>query len=93
MLGARIQSILACVICYKLCGTCNSAKKEGREPEIHSCLKNYDGSSKGMEAHAALELVKQVYCKEGVIKQTMQALFGHRSLLLLESLEHISATQ
>eukprot|EP00957_Ditylum_brightwellii_P031546 2392206-Ditylum_brightwellii.AAC.1 len=60
MSGARSRMILACMIYCKLCGVCNVAERVGKEPEEHKCCKHYEGSSKGMEAFAALELVKKV---------------------------------
>eukprot|EP00957_Ditylum_brightwellii_P085184 6478560-Ditylum_brightwellii.AAC.1 len=48
-------------------------------------MNNYEGSSKGIEEYAALELVKQAYCKRGVIAgfiiadndSSMKALLRH----------------
>eukprot|EP00957_Ditylum_brightwellii_P083952 6381146-Ditylum_brightwellii.AAC.1 len=53
--------VLACMICYKLCGICNVAERVGKIPEEYKCCKSYDGSSKGMEAFAALELIKKEF--------------------------------
>eukprot|EP00957_Ditylum_brightwellii_P193640 14745871-Ditylum_brightwellii.AAC.1 len=50
-----------------MCGICVSAKRLGKEPGGHDCCKNYKGSSKGMEAFAALELVTKAFCDRGFI--------------------------
>ena len=41
--------------------------KKKKEPVEHECVQNYDGSSKGMEAHAALELTKEAKIRRGFI--------------------------
>ena len=85
MSGARARKMLACMICCKLCSVCTVAEKVGKEPEEHECCKNYKGSSKGMEAFAALELVKKAYFDRGFIvgfivagdDSSMKALLHH----------------
>ena len=44
----------------KACRYCDAAKKAGRPPKNHDCRKNHSGSSKAMEATAAVELFKNV---------------------------------
>eukprot|EP00957_Ditylum_brightwellii_P090199 6869464-Ditylum_brightwellii.AAC.1 len=56
-----------------------------KEPVEHECVQNYNGSSKGMEAHAALELTKEAKLYRGSIvgcivaddKSSMKALVRH----------------
>jgi hypothetical protein len=44
--------------------------KQHKTPDIpvgsHNCPKNYDGSSKGMEAEAALECMMKIWAHKGV---------------------------
>ena len=44
----------------KACRSCESAKRAGRQPKQHDCRKNHSGSSKAMEASAAVELFTNV---------------------------------
>ena len=44
----------------KACRSCESAKRTGRQPKQHDCRKNHSGSSKAMEASAAVELFTNV---------------------------------
>lgn len=44
----------------KACRTCEAAKRAGRQPKKHDCRKNHSGSSKAMEASAAVELFTNV---------------------------------
>eukprot|EP00957_Ditylum_brightwellii_P007295 554243-Ditylum_brightwellii.AAC.1 len=67
MSGARAKLILACMICCKFCGICNATERVGKVPEEHECCKNDEGSSKGMEAFAALELIKKTFNNRGFI--------------------------
>ena len=85
MVGARCRKVLACLVCSKLCAICEGAKRLNKEPAAHKCVKNYEGSSKGMEAHAALELVKHAKRHRGFIvgcvvaddDSSMKALLRH----------------
>ena len=45
----------------KLCVTCSSAARHNRLPKLHKCPLNYNGSSKGMEASAAAQSVKELF--------------------------------
>jgi hypothetical protein len=48
----------------KMCAKCSTYEKKGlgeADVPAHNCSKNYDGSSKGMEASAALAMVLEVY--------------------------------
>lgn len=44
----------------KACRSCDAAKKAGRQAKQHDCRKNHSGSSKAMEASAAVELFTNV---------------------------------
>lgn len=41
------------------CRTCESAAKAGKEPQSHDCRKNHEGSSKAMEAAAAVDIYER----------------------------------
>jgi hypothetical protein len=58
LIDAHSVKIVAMQVCSKSCLKCSRAIKKGIAEENvpeHKCPKNYDGSSKGMEAAAALE--------------------------------------
>lgn len=58
-IGARSGKVVAMIMYSKKCTTCDIAIAMGEEPMDHDdCVRNYKtGSSKGMEASAALELI------------------------------------
>jgi hypothetical protein len=56
--------VIAMKVYSKKCQKCTTYLAEGvlaDDVPVHNCSKNYDGSSKGMEAMAALEMVTGVY--------------------------------
>ena len=55
MVGARTKKIIQCVVSSKMCRKCLDAEKTNEDPIPHKCPRNYSGSSKAMEADAALE--------------------------------------
>ena len=55
MIGAESRKVIHCVVTSKMCATCQSAESNGTVAKEHKCPKNYSGSSKAMEADAALE--------------------------------------
>ena len=57
MIGCKFSKIIDAVILSKKCKICSSHKEE--DPPPHECPKNYDGSSKGMEAEGSLRLCKK----------------------------------
>jgi hypothetical protein len=90
LIDAHSGKIVAMQVHSKSCLKCSRAVKKGIAEENvpeHKCPKNYDGSSKGMEATAALEMVKrlckheevQVYVKEMVLNDdaSTRALLTH----------------
>ena len=64
---------------------CDVAEKIGEEPEEHECPKNFEGSSKSMEASAILNMVEDefynCFLTIGVIvsndDSTIQDVFKH----------------
>ena len=62
-IGCLSNKILNVVVSSKICRQCSIARKNGEEPPEHVCPQNYEGSSKAMEADAALTLYKGIYHK------------------------------
>ena len=60
LIGAHSKKIVDSHITSKMCSTCSSAEAKGVEPISHDCPRNLEGSSKAMEAYAALSLVKKL---------------------------------
>ena len=72
LVGGYTGKIIRYHACFKFCAKCMMAQKRGIEPALHNCVQNYTGSSKGMEAHSALELVKEVwYNSNGLLRMGM----------------------
>ena len=55
MVGARTKQVIQCVVSSKMCRTCLLAEESESTPKPHRCPRNYSGSSKAMEADAALQ--------------------------------------
>ena len=69
IIDVNTSKVLAMQVYSKQCITCSNFTRQGwREDNMpeHKCSKKYDGSSKGMEATAALEMVKRVFEHEHV---------------------------
>ena len=58
IVGARSKRIIRMVLYSKACRKCDAADKRGEESEEHECPKNFEGSSKSMEASAILKMVE-----------------------------------
>ena len=61
MIGARSRKILMCIVSSKMCATCLEGEDLQVNAKPHSCPRNYSGSSKAMEADAALEAYEELY--------------------------------
>mmetsp|Transcript_37363 Transcript_37363/g.54638 ORF Transcript_37363/g.54638 Transcript_37363/m.54638 type:complete len:456 (-) Transcript_37363:846-2213(-) len=61
LIGARTKKVLANIVCAKECDKCKQSHANGKKAEPHHCPKNYEGSSKAMEANAALEVTKRMF--------------------------------
>ena len=55
------KSILVAIVSSKLCRVCSFAESDNEESPNHYCPKNYDSSSKAMEADEALQLYISLY--------------------------------
>ena len=62
-IGCLSNKILNVVVSSKICRQCSVARESGEELPEHVCPQNYEGSSKAMEADAALVLYKDIYHK------------------------------
>jgi len=68
MIGALSKTILQRHVCGKLCSVCSVPKNNNNKvpnsnsaPRRHRCPLNYSGTSKGMEASAAVECVRGLF--------------------------------
>ena len=59
IVGAMIKGIIVMVLYSKAFRNCDDAEKRREEVEEHDCPKNFEGSSKIMEASASLKMVEQ----------------------------------
>eukprot|EP00957_Ditylum_brightwellii_P142930 10890144-Ditylum_brightwellii.AAC.1 len=67
LIGGQSKKNLEAVVSAKECDFCASAKWGKRKAKKYQCPKNYEGSSKVMEADAALVLTTKVYEEHGLV--------------------------
>ena len=62
MIGAKTRKVIGMTLKSKICSVCN-AFRNSRASEIrnHDCVRNYENSSKAMEADSCLELVEFIF--------------------------------
>ena len=58
---AMSKGIIIMVLYSKVCWKCDAAEKRREELEEHECPKNFEGSSKSMEASAILKMVEHAF--------------------------------
>ena len=88
-IGVLTTSILVAIVSIKLCRVCSLAESDNQELPNHCFPKNYDGSSKTVEADTALQLYISLYQDSNtniVLKavvadddSSMRALLTHKS--------------
>ena len=61
IIGGLSRKVVGMVVFSKLCSTCAQAEKVGGSPPTHECVKNFDGSSKSMEAEGIVQLVTEAF--------------------------------
>ena len=61
IIGARSKGIIRMVLYSKACGKCDAAENRREETEEHEFPKNFEGSSKSMEASAILKMVEDAF--------------------------------
>ena len=61
MIGARTRKIIVVIVSSKMCAKCIEGEGKNKQPKPHTCPRNYSGSSKGMEADAALAVYKELF--------------------------------
>jgi hypothetical protein len=66
---ARMRKVVARCVKSKLCSTCAAAMARNVEPALHDCTLNHEGSSKAIEAAAAVELLVEIHEKGKTLKR------------------------
>jgi len=69
LVGTRTKKVLDSVIFNKKCGICTKHEKRTGSIEkvrAHTCVKNYEGSSKAMEAAALVKMLQRMPEEKGV---------------------------
>ena len=86
--GGISKGIIGMVLYYNSCRKCDTAEKRGEEAEEHECPKNFEGSSKIMEASYILKMVEDAFYNrlfiiDGIVSDddsTMRAVLKHPSI-------------
>ena len=76
------------ILYSKSCRKCDAAEKRGEEAEEHECPKNFEGSSKSMEASDILKMVEDalynlffiIYAIVSDNDSTIRAVLKHPSI-------------
>ncbi|XP_063448459.1 uncharacterized protein LOC134727990 [Mytilus trossulus] len=63
MIGPETGKIINYSVRSKECRVCSRAESRNESPRKHACYRNWEGSSKGMEADMVIEMVKDVQSK------------------------------
>ncbi|XP_063407854.1 uncharacterized protein LOC134691329 [Mytilus trossulus] len=63
MIGPETGKIINYSVRSKECRVCSRAESRNESPREHACYRNWEGSSKGMEADMVIEMVKDVQSK------------------------------
>ena len=61
IIGERSKGIIGMVLYSKAFRKCDAVEKRREEAEEHECPKNFEGSSKSMEASAILKMVEDAF--------------------------------
>ena len=67
--GLKTGKVVSFTTRNTMCRICEKAEQENRQPSSHDCRRNHEGSSKSMEANAAVQLFSEAP-KRGVIFST-----------------------
>ena len=67
LIGKETGKCLEYSVKSKICRICQFAEKFNEEPREHNCLKNWSGSSKGMEPAMAVDMLKSMKNKEAEV--------------------------
>lgn len=70
MIGEKSGKIVGCDVRIKGCRVCTLAERKQVQPVKHNCCKNFEGSSKAMEADVAAALIESIE-KENVEVDTL----------------------
>lgn len=55
-MGLKTGKVISYAMRNTLCQVCQEAVANNREPTVHDCRRNHEGSSKSMEANVAMQL-------------------------------------
>ena len=69
--GARSKRVTGMFLYCKACRKCDSTEKRGEEAEEHEVPKNFEGSSKSMEASAILKMVEDTFYNRFLIVEVI----------------------
>jgi len=57
MIGVKSQKVIALILLNRGCAHCDRSKRKKKNPKQHKCVNSHPGTSKSMEAVAAVNLV------------------------------------
>ena len=60
MIGPQTGQVINYAVRSKDCRVCTTAASKNQQVREHACSKNWDGSSKAMEADMVIEMVREV---------------------------------
>ena len=63
MIGPQTGQVINYAVRSKDCRACTTAASKNQQVRDHACSKNWDGSSKAMEADMVIEMVREVHEK------------------------------
>ena len=56
LVGGYLKRVITSLIFCRVCRICKVAERMKKKAQPHTCVKNYEGSLKGMESAACLEI-------------------------------------
>ena len=87
IIGGRSKGVIGMVLYSKAFRKCDSAEKRGEEAEEHEYPKNFEGSSKSMEASTILKMVEDAFYNRFFI---IDVIFSDNYSTIRTVLKHIS---
>ncbi|XP_071141460.1 uncharacterized protein [Mytilus edulis] len=94
MVGPETGKILNYSVRSKDCRVCSRAESRNESPREHACYRNWEGSSKGMEADMVIEMVKDVQSKgctvDALVGDEDSTTIGQVRAIISNSIEKIS---
>ena len=68
-IGVTTRKVLSYATHNTICRVCQEAQKQNKDPGLHDCRRNHQGSLKSMEANIAVQLFKHAVAS-GVLYST-----------------------